>query len=88
MDCNIRNCSHVHKCEKTRSGLWRKVERYYVVWAFLIFVPLIIWCGYRGNVGDTSMYISSFYDMPSDFGGIETYMQGVKKIRHFSVFQR
>ena len=28
-----------------------KVERYYVVWAFLIFVPLIIWCGYRGNVG-------------------------------------
>lgn len=34
------------------------------------------------------MYISSFYDMPSDFGGIETYMQGVKKIRHFSVFQR
>ena len=32
-----------------------KVERYYVVWAFLIFVPLIIWCGYRGNVGDTSI---------------------------------
>lgn len=63
-----------------------KVERYYVVWAFLIFVPLIIWCGYRGNVGDTSMYISSFYDMPSDFGGIETYMQGVKKDKAFFCF--
>ena len=40
----------------------------------------------EGSVGDTQVYISSFFDMPSDFGGIETYMQGVKKDKGFFCF--
>lgn len=30
-----------------------RVWRYRFFWAFLIFLPLIIWSGYRGYVGDS-----------------------------------
>lgn len=34
----------------------KKEYRWRPVWAVVTFLPLIIWCGYRENIGDTWAY--------------------------------
>ena len=57
--------------------------RFRPLWAFVIFVPLILWAGYRGYVGDTGAYIRAFADMPVSPGGISAYMETITKDKGF-----
>ena len=52
-------------------------------WAFIIFLPLIIWTGFRVYVGDTGAYKKAFAEMPVKLSGIAEYMQGVSKDKGF-----
>ena len=53
------------------------------MWAVVTFLPLIIWCGYRENIGDTWAYKKSFSEMPVSLGGMASYMATVKKDKGF-----
>lgn len=61
----------------------KKEYRWQPVWAVVTFLPLIIWSGYRGNIGDTWAYQKSFSEMPESFGGIASYVATVKKDNGF-----
>ena len=61
----------------------KKEYRWRPVWAVVTFLPLIIWCGYRGNIGDTWAYKKSFSEMPVSLGGMASYMATVKKDKGF-----
>lgn len=69
------------KQEETVCG--KKEYRWRPVWAVVTFLPLIIWCGYRGNIGDTWAYKKSFSEMPVSLGGMASYMATVKKDKGF-----
>ena len=60
-----------------------KVRRMTPLFAVVAVVPLVVWAGYRGNVGDTVAYIQAYGDMPSSFGGIRSYIAGVNKDQGF-----
>ena len=53
------------------------------MWAVVTFLPLIIWCGYRENIGDTWAYKKSFSEMPVSLGSMASYMATVKKDKGF-----
>ena len=69
------------KQEETVCG--KKEYRWRPVWAVVTFLPLIIWCGYRGNIGDTWAYKKSFSEMPVSLGSMASYMATVKKDKGF-----
>lgn len=69
--------------ETRGDGVWEKEYRWRPVWAVVTFLPLIIWCGYRGNIGDTWAYKKSFSEMPVSLGGMASYMATVKKDKGF-----
>lgn len=61
----------------------KRVRRMTPAFAWVVFLPLIIWTGYRGYVGDTGAYMKAFAEMPSQFGGIPAYMAAVTKDKGF-----
>lgn len=61
------------------------VRRIRPLFAFLIFLPLIIWTGYRGDIGDTWAYMQSFSQMPSALEGIPEYFVQLSKDKGFYV---
>lgn len=74
----------------TVKGFYRKelvngIEEKRVVpfFAVLIVLPLIIWAGFRGNVGDTAAYTKAFQEMPSSLSGISNYMMDIEKDHAF-----
>ena len=71
---------HLKRVEIVNS---KKVTRYEPVGAFIVALPLIIWAGYRGHIGDTGAYMNMYQDMPSQVTGISSYMRGVEKDRGF-----
>lgn len=60
-----------------------KVRRVTPLFAVVSVLPLVIWAGFRGNIGDTAVYMQSFADMPSSFSGISNYLAGVEKDQGF-----
>lgn len=74
----------------TTSGVYRmemvngeKVRRMTPLFAVVAVLPLVIWAGFRGYVGDTGAYMQAFADMPSSLSGIRSYMAGVNKDQGF-----
>ena len=61
----------------------KKEYRWRPVWAVVTFLPLIIWSGYRGNIGDTWNYKQSFSEMPVSLGSIPSYMVTINKDKGF-----
>ena len=61
----------------------KKEYRWRPMWAVVVYLPLIIWSGYRGDIGDTWAYKKSFSEMPVSLGGITSYMATVNKDRGF-----
>lgn len=61
----------------------KKVCRYQPWWALVVILPLIIWTGYRGYVGDTGAYMRMYADIPRGFANILSYMATVNKDRGF-----
>lgn len=60
-----------------------KVRRVTPLFAVVAVLPLVIWAGFRGYVGDTGAYIQAFRDMPSTVSGISNYMDSVRKDQGF-----
>ena len=60
-----------------------KVRRVIPFFAVVAVLPLVIWAGFRGYVGDTGAYMQAFADMPSSFSGISGYMAGQEKDQGF-----
>lgn len=60
-----------------------KAYRYQPWWALIVALPLIIWAGYRGYVGDTEAYMNMYQELPSQIGSISSYMEGVEKDKGF-----
>lgn len=56
-----------------------KVRRVTPLFAVVAVLPLVIWAGFRGYVGDTGAYIQAFREMPSSFSGINSYMDSITK---------
>lgn len=61
----------------------KRVRRYSFIWAFLIFLPVILWSGYRGNVGDTYTYTRMFGKLPNSVNEIAQYMDQITKDKGF-----
>lgn len=74
------------KVQRTEYVCGQKVQRYYPLWAFLIYLPLVIWSGFRGYVGDTGAYMEMFREIPAGFGNILYYMDTVEKDKGFYFF--
>lgn len=61
-----------------------KIEyRYKFFWAFLIFLPIIVMTGMRGNFGDTVVYRQNFVDMPQSFSALPNYLSSLTKDKGF-----
>ena len=61
----------------------KKVRRATPLFAVVVVLPLVIWAGFRGYVGDTAAYMRAFGEMPSSFGEINSYIDGISKDRGF-----
>ena len=60
-----------------------KVRRVTPIFAIVAVLPLVMWAGFRGYVGDTGAYIQAFREMPTSFSGIANYINGVEKDQGF-----
>ena len=60
-----------------------RVRRVTPLFAVVAVLPLVIWAGYRGNIGDTGSYIMVFDDMSSVFSGISSYIESQEKDQGF-----
>lgn len=60
-----------------------KVRRVSPLFAVAVVLPLVIWAGYRGYIGDTAAYMKAFGEMPFSFSEIGSYIDGVKKDQGF-----
>lgn len=74
----------------TTSGVYRmetvngeKVRRVTPLFAVVTVLPLVIWAGFRGYVGDTAAYMRAFGEMPTSFSGISDYINSIKKDQGF-----
>lgn len=54
--------------------------------AFLIFLPIIIMAGLRGNYFDTPAYVNKFLKMPDTLAGLISYMSTVSDDKGFELF--
>ena len=60
-----------------------KVRRVTPLFAVVAVLPLVIWAGFRGYVGDTGAYMQAFANMPTSFSEIGDYIEGVTKDQGF-----
>lgn len=60
-----------------------RVRRVTPFFAIVAVLPLVIWAGYRGHIGDTGVYMQSFEEMPSSFSAIRNYLEGIEKDQGF-----
>lgn len=60
-----------------------RVRRVTPLFAVVAVLPLVIWAGFRGNVGDTGSYIQAFKDMPTSLSGISSYIESQEKDQGF-----
>lgn len=70
----------VYRSEKVNH---EQVKRMSPFFAVIVVLPLIIWTGNRGDVGDTYAYADSFRKMPTAFSEIGQYLETVGKDRGF-----
>lgn len=62
-----------------------KVRRVTPLFAVVAVAPLVIWAGFRGDVGDTLSYRQTFQSMPLSLAGITSYMSNITKDQGFYV---
>lgn len=72
--------------ERTEVVLGQKAQRMQPLWAVVLVVPLVVWAGYRGYVGDTSAYKKMFSEMPTSISEIAPYIENVTKDKGFYLF--
>lgn len=75
------------KVKKTELVEGVEVKRYYWLFAFIVFLPVIFMAGFRGSVADTDSYVISFHHSPITLGEIPDYVSSRHKDRGFYLFQ-
>ena len=75
------------KLRRTETVLGSTVERYYPLWAFLIFLPILLMAGLRGNIADTGTYRFSFFKFPATLSEIIPFLETDAKDKGFGVLQ-
>lgn len=64
-----------------------KEQRWKKDYAFILFLPFIIWAGFRTTAyGDTAAYIRMFNDAPSELGQLIAYTIDQTKDKGYTVF--
>lgn len=63
----------------------RVEKRWYWVSAMFVALPLIVWAGTRGYYGDTTAYARHFYEAPSSFAYLPSYLAKYGKDKGFTV---
>ena len=71
-----------YRMETVNGERVRRVTPFFAVVAVL---PLVIWAGFRGNVGDTLSYRQAFQSMPLSLSGIANYMSNITKDQGFYI---
>lgn len=61
----------------------KKEYRLRWTWAFILFLPIIIWSMNRGYIGDTYAYMKMFEEIPEGLSNIGSYMATVTKDKAF-----
>lgn len=61
----------------------KKIRRVTSLFAVVLVLPLVIWAGFRGYVGDTAAYMRGFEEMPTSFSGISGYIDTIEKDQGF-----
>lgn len=61
----------------------KKVRRVASFFAVIVVLPLVIWAGFRGYVGDTAAYMRGFEEMPTSFFRISGYIDTIEKDQGF-----
>lgn len=74
------------RAQRIEPVLGKPQFRYSMWFAVLTFVPIIWLVGHRGFIADTTAYIFTFLDMPSEFDGISNYLSTVDKDKGFYLF--
>lgn len=80
----VSKTTSVVYCTEIVNG--QKVRRVNWFFAVLVVLPLVIWAGWRGYIGDTYTYINAFTRMPDSLSGIAGYISEVKKDQGFYLF--
>ena len=61
-------------------------ERYYWLFAFIVFLPVILMTGFRDRwFTDTVFYVADYLEMPNDISSIPSYLNRVSKDKGFAV---
>lgn len=60
-----------------------KVRRVTPLFAVVAVLPLVVWAGFRGHIGDTGVYMQSFEAMPTSFSDISSYLVDIEKDQGF-----
>ena len=66
----------------------KKVVRYSMGFALFVFLPIIIWAGFRDGTGyaDTNAYIALYKSLPGNMHQLLTYLGGLEKDWGFYFF--
>lgn len=75
------------KLRRPETVLGTTEYRYNLIWAFLIFIPVLLMAGLRTGVGDTGGYRRTFLNYPSTISGIMPYLETEGRDKGFGIFQ-
>lgn len=80
--------SRIQKCDHTEYLHGRSVIRTNRLFAVLVFLPVILWAGFRNGPGyvDTNAYIRFYSELPESFSGLKSHLRLHPKDPGFTVF--
>ncbi len=74
------------KVTKTELVCCVEEERYHWLFAFIMFLPIILMAGFRDRwFADTSLYVYEYLKMPNTFSEIPSFLEQFSKDKGFSV---
>ena len=71
--------------ERTETVLGKQEVRWQIWAAVLLVLPLAVWAGFRGYIGDTYAYKAAFEAMPAAVSEWGSYLADLEKDKGFSV---
>ena len=76
------------KVNKTVLVEGEEVTRYYWLFAFIAFLPIILMAGFRSNLfGDTGSYARTFSEVPNSLSEINDFLSKRSRDKGFYVFE-
>lgn len=82
----IAFASWMGQFQYTEIIMGEKRQRYSVLFAFIVMLPLVFWASQRmQDFGDTAVYMKSFQEMPNSISGMKGYLDTISKDTGFYV---